>query len=74
MTCPYFQEAKRNLCGAVDGLLHPSIFEERTFCRGDNYRQCGIYRSLHGTNAKVTTDYYIEKIQDQQFQETGCLI
>ncbi|NIS22817.1 hypothetical protein GWO43_01845 [candidate division KSB1 bacterium] len=69
MSCPYFEEGKRNLCGAFQGLFHPSIYEEQRFCRGE-FQECGIYQKYRQTDSKVSREQYLNEIYQGQFQQS----
>jgi len=48
MACPFWEgKTFVNYCHAhSDGLMIPSIAEERDYCRGDGFWQCPIYRKF----------------------------
>lgn len=70
MSCPHLVESKINLCDAVDGLFHPSVIEEQVFCKRKNHVYCGIFRFISHTSEKVSKNYYMEQIQDMNFEDS----
>ena len=72
MACPKYVQVKRSLCKAIDGLFHPSIFEEEAFCKNENFKSCAIYQLYVENNEQVTVEDYANHILDWQIETAAC--
>lgn len=68
MPCPYLIQSQRNLCAAFNDLFHPSIFEEKKFCRSEYFGECGLFQRYSETDRKVNKEQYLDEIYKKQFE------
>jgi hypothetical protein len=55
-TCPHFHPSRYPLCGAVGGLLSPTLFQIERHCTSGEFDCCPIYRQRAQTGCDVPVD------------------
>ena len=56
MACKHFLGGTYSVCTVVQGLMNPSLWEMRTYCRSDQPSACPLYQQHAATQENVPVE------------------